>query len=68
MNRNSSQMNFYCSNIGNKERDEEPAGAGFFILALYLWRYRAVLELLLWVVDSWVKRLLSSSFLVDNPM
>jgi hypothetical protein len=46
MNRNSSQMNFYCSNIGNEERDKEPVGVGFFILALYLWRYRAVLELL----------------------
>ena len=43
MNSNSSDVNFYCSNIG----DEELARANFFILALYLWRYRAVLELLL---------------------
>ena len=46
MNKNSSQMKFYCNNIGNEEGDEEPAGAGFYILALYLWRYRVVLELL----------------------
>ena len=30
MKSNSSKMNFYCSNIGDEERDEEPAGAGFF--------------------------------------
>jgi hypothetical protein len=45
-------MNFYYSNIGNEEQDEESAGADFFILTLYLWRYRAVLELLLAIVVS----------------
>ena len=47
MNNNFLFVKNYCSNIANEESDEESIGACFLGLALYLWKYRAVLELLL---------------------
>ena len=47
MNNNFLFVKNYCSNIANEEPDEESVGACFLVLTLYLWKYRAVLELLL---------------------
>jgi hypothetical protein len=46
MNSNFLFVKNYCNNIANEEPDEESVGACFLVLALYLWKYRAVLELL----------------------
>ena len=47
MNSNFLFVKNYCSNIANEEPNEESVGAYFLVLALYLWKYKAVLELLL---------------------
>ena len=47
MNSNFLSVKNYCSNIANEESDEKSIGACFLGLALYLWKYRAVLEMLL---------------------
>ena len=47
MNSNFLFVKNYRSNIANEEPDKESVGACFLVLALYLWKYRAVLELLL---------------------